>query len=403
MRALVLVIGDLGRSPRMLAHAAALLRAGHEVHLVGGTRTPLLPALQRESRLTVHPLAMGNTGRGVGLAAAFATGARGIRLGWSLARVLLRDTPPPDVVLLQSPPALPSLPVALAIARLRGARLIVDWHNLGWTMLALRFAPSHPLVGLARWAEGFFGRRADGHIAVSHRLASHLNTWAIADVAVLHDGPSAVRPFPPARNDLPADPIVVVAPMGWTRDDDLPLLAEALRLLARRMAAVPEPHRALRLIVSGDGPLRAEWGARLRAMEGVAIRVETPDVAVTDYPSLLAASHLGLCVHRSSSGLDLPMKIVELQSVGVPVLALADGAPLEEIAPPGCGVLRYKSAEELAGYLSAVLVEQDDGADLLSSLTAQARSYTPDSWDDNWTALIEPLLPPAKGTARVHD
>ena len=377
MRAIVLVLGDLGRSPRMLAHAAALLRAGHEVHLVGETRTSLPPALLTESRLTVHSLAVGRASRGVGLAASLATGVRGIRLGWTLARVLLRDTPPPDVVLLQSPPALPTLPVAVAAARLRGARLIVDWHNLGWTLLALRFGPSHPLVRVTRWAERFFGRRADGHIAVSHRLASHLKTLGLGEVAVLHDGPSAVRPFPPARNDLPDDPLIVVAPMGWTRDDDLPLLAEALRLLALRLDAAPEPRRTLRLLVSGDGPGRAEWGPRLRAMEGVALHVETPDVAAADYPSLLAASHLGLCVHRSSSGLDLPMKIVELQSVGVPVFALEDGSPLEEIAPPGSGVVRFATAGDLAGLLFAALGKNVDDAEFFSQLGAQARSQTP--------------------------
>lgn len=395
MRALVLVLGDLGRSPRMLAHAAALLRAGHEVHLIGGTRTALPATLQRESRLHVHSLGLGEAGRNVGFAASLSTAVRGIRLAWKTARVLLWDIPRPDVILLQNPPALPTLPVAIAAARLRGAKIIVDWHNLGWTLLALRFGSSHPLVRGTRWAERFFGRRADGHLAVSHRLARHLTTLGLRDVAVLHDGPSAVRPFPRARRDLADDPLVVVAPMGWTRDDDLPLLAEALRLLARRLDSASEPRRTLRLLVSGDGPLRAEWGPRLRATGGGFLCVETPDVAAPHYPDLLAASHLGLCVHRSSSRLDLPMKIVELQSVGVPVLALDDGSPLEELAPPGCGVLRFGTADDLAGQLYAALATTDSGADFLSRLTAQARSHTPRSWDDRWTELMESRLPSA--------
>lgn len=396
MRALVMVLGDLGRSPRMLAHAGALLRAGHEVHLVGGTRTSLPSALQGDPSLHVHSLEIGGAGRGGGWAASLVTGIRGVRLGWAMARVLLRDTPTPDLVLLQSPPSLPTLPVALAAARLRGARIIVDWHNLGWTLLALRFGPSHALVRLTRWAERVFGWRADGHLAVSHLLASHLRSMGLRDVTVLHDGPSSVRPFPPARDDLPADPLVVVAPMGWTRDDDLPVLAEALRLLVRRLDSDPNPRRGLLLLVSGNGPLRAMWGPKLRAVSGGAVRVETPDVPAEDYPGFLAASHLGLCLHRSSSRLDLPMKIVELQTVGVPVLVLEDGSPLQEIAPPGCGVLRYGTAEELAGWLFAALAKHESGADFLTLLTAQARSYRPDSWDNNWTESMKSLFPPAK-------
>ncbi len=394
MRALVLVLGDLGRSPRLLAHAASLLRAGHDVHLVGGMRTALPTGLAGEARLHVHALALGEAGGGAGLAGSLATGLRGLRLGWGLTRVLLSATPRPDLILLQSPPALPTFPVAIIAARLRGAKLIVDWHNLGWTLLALRFGASHPLVRFTRWAERFFGRRADAHVAVSHRLARHLQGWGLGDVAVLHDGPSAVRAFPRARDDLPDDPLVVVAPMGWTRDDDLSLLSDALGLLVRRMEATPGNRRGVRLLLSGDGPLRAKWGTTLRAIGGAALWVETPNVAPHDYPHLLAGSHLGLCVHRSSSGLDLPMKIVELQTVGVPVLALNDGSPHEEIAPRGSGIASFATAEELAGHLFVALTRSDDGSDFLAQLTAQARARRPVSWDEQWSSVMPSLLPP---------
>ena len=89
------------------------------------------------------------------------------------------------------------------------------------------------------------------------------------------------------------------------------------------------------------------------------------------------------------------MKIVELQTVGVPVLVLEDGSPLDEIAPPECGVLRYKTAEDLAGQLYAALAN-DNGNHFLARLTAQARSHTPRSWDDSWPEVMESLLPPAK-------
>lgn len=393
MRALVLVLGDLGRSPRMLAHAASLLRAGHEVHLVGGTRTSIPTALANDARLHVHSLALGEAARSVGVTGSLATAARGVQLGWALTRTLLRDVPRPDVMILQTPPALPTLPVALVAARLRGAKLIVDWHNLGWTVLALRFGASHPLVRFTRWIERRFSRRADAHVAVSHRMARQLEDWGFRAVAVLHDGPSAVRPFPAARHDLTDDPMVVVAPMGWTRDDDLPLLAEALAELAQRIGTGRGTTRALRLLVSGDGPLRAEWGPRLRAIGGSTLRVETPNVAAHDYPALLAESHLGLCIHRSSSKLDLPMKIIELQSVGVPVLALEDGSPLEEIAPPGCGVVGFQTAEDLAQQLYDMLTNDERQTGVLARLTSEARAHAPPAWDDRWLSVLPPLLP----------
>ena len=87
----------------------------------------------------------------------------------------------PDVILVQNPPAIPTLLVALAAARLRRARLVVDWHNLGWAVLALALGARHPLVALARCVrDGTLGRRADAHLCVSEALRRDLQArWRI--------------------------------------------------------------------------------------------------------------------------------------------------------------------------------------------------------------------------------
>jgi beta-1,4-mannosyltransferase len=388
VRALVAVIGELGRSPRMLAHVGALLRAGYEVHLIGGTSAELPATLRNEARLHVHALDGDAARPGSGIAAVLKIIWRGLRLTWRLTRLMLWQAPRPDLVLIQNPPTLPTFGVALVVSRLRRARLIIDWHNLGWSVLGLRFGRSHPLVRAARWAEYALGRHADGHLVVSHRLATHLHEHGIADAIVLHDGPSAVRPFGRAGDSRPDDPLIIVAPMGWTRDDDLPLLADALRLLASHSARGAAPHRTIVLRVSGHGPLRSAWAAALRALTSDHVVVETPDVPTDGYPALLAASNIGLCVHRSASQLDLPMKVIELRAVGLPVLLLDDGSPLDEIAPMDSGVVRFTSADALAESVHRLLSEPA----LVAQLTAAARANPPRAWEDAWVSAMAPFV-----------
>lgn len=52
----------------------------------------------------------------------------------------------------QNPPGLPSISVAWFVCILRGSRLIIDWHNYGYTIMALSHGPRHPLVRLAKWS-----------------------------------------------------------------------------------------------------------------------------------------------------------------------------------------------------------------------------------------------------------
>lgn len=56
------------------------------------------------------------------------------------------------VFVSQNPPGLPSIAVAWLVSVLRGSRLVIDWHNYGYTIMALSHGRGHPVVQLAKWS-----------------------------------------------------------------------------------------------------------------------------------------------------------------------------------------------------------------------------------------------------------
>src|SRR5437764_3825836 len=155
MRAAVVALADLGRSARMLYHTRALVAAGVDVDLVGFEGTPLPKSIAQESRITVHrlnPATLRLKGAFPGSTYAVAGLLDAARLSFRLWRVL-RNLPPPNLVLVQNPPAFPTLVVTWLSLRRKGVRFVVDWHNLGFSLLQLKLGQWHPAVRLARWFE----------------------------------------------------------------------------------------------------------------------------------------------------------------------------------------------------------------------------------------------------------
>lgn len=76
-----------------------------------------------------------------------------------------------------------SIPALLAVwlaCRLRGARMVIDWHNFGYTVLGLSLGRDHPLVKFSLVYERFFARRADGHICVTDAMRQWMRSqWGV--------------------------------------------------------------------------------------------------------------------------------------------------------------------------------------------------------------------------------
>lgn len=78
------------------------------------------------------------------------------------------------------------------------------------------------------------------------------------------------------------------------------------------------------VLITGKGPGRARFEAQIKAA-GLSSHVVVSTVylqSYLQYSITLGAADVGLCLHQSSSGLDLPMKAVDMLGAGLPVIAL---------------------------------------------------------------------------------
>ncbi|CAG9572475.1 putative dolichyl-P-Man:GDP-ManGlcNAc2-PP-dolichyl beta-1,4-mannosyltransferase [Leishmania major strain Friedlin] len=184
--------------------------------------------------------------------------------------------------------------------------------------------------------------------------------WVYADAAAESVAVSAL-PTPAAAPATMAAVlrrgIMVVGSTSWTEDDDYSMLIQALQRLDHRLR-----HEVSYRSSNGEGSLSASSGpadlwvlitgkgdTRQRFEDAVRVAKLSSHVVVStyyaqsyqEYSLLLGAADVGLCLHFSSSGLDLPMKGVDMVGSGLPIMAM-----------------QYPAIGELIGGVTRVLATQ---------------------------------------------
>ncbi len=77
--------------------------------------------------------------------------------------------------------------------------------------------------------------------------------------------------------------------------------------------------------MTGKGPLKDHYlnifNQRNKEAWAGMINITTVWLTADDYPKLVQSADLGVCLHFSSSGYDLPMKVVDMFSASLPCIA----------------------------------------------------------------------------------
>jgi len=186
----------------------------------------------------------------------------------------------------------------------------------------------------------------------------------------------------------PDRPALVVSSTSWTEDEDFSVLLEALADLDRRVKGDTRFPRVL-CVVTGKGPQRAMYEARMARMRLEKVRIKTMWLEAADYPKLLGSCDIGVSLHCSSSGLDLPMKILDMFGASLPVCAI-NFECLDELVQDGHNGLVFEEPKQLADQLQQLLTGFPD-ARRLAELRANVR---PGRWSENWMQHAMPVILP---------
>ena len=113
-----------------------------------------------------------------------------------------------------------------------------------------------------------------------------------------------------------------------------------------------------------------------------------------DYPTLVGMADLGLCLHQSSSGLDLPMKLADLRGAGVPA-AVYDYAPvLGEVMTAGQEGVTFRDPGDLATLLVSIASGSPSPDSLLGRSRAWLAQHPAERWSAQWDATARRVLIP---------
>jgi beta-1,4-mannosyltransferase len=245
----------------------------------------------------------------------------------------------------------------------------------------------------------------------------------------------------PVLRPMAERPVLVVSSTSWTEDEDFGLLLDALVRVDRQWAGErldeaeaeveagaevvegprrrslrgkgkergkgkgkgqgsnrleegegehPPPRPFVIVAVTGKGPLKAHYEARIRALRLRRVAVCTLWLEAADYPLLVGSADLGVCLHESTSGIDLPMKVLDMFGCGLPVCALRFSC-LHELVRDQENGLVFGSGTELARALDALLAGFPQGeTQLLDRLRAGVRGMA--RWEENWADHAAPVV-----------
>jgi colanic acid biosynthesis glycosyl transferase WcaI len=307
----------------------------------------------------------------------------------------------PDVVLCVAPSLL-SAPVALAAARLAGAKTWLHIQDFEVdAAFELGMLKGQGARRIAQSVEGFLLRAFDRVSTISESMRRLLAQKGVAESAAIE-----------LRNWVDVD-MIVARPDSQTRyREELAIPAghtvalysgnmagkQGLEVLADVATRLEALGGKITLLLCGQGPLKATLQAGCAGLKNVRFIDLQPTERL---PELLATADIHLLPQRSEAAdLVLPSKLTGMLASGRPVVAMADEGTGLAAEVEGCGLIVPPG--DAQAMTDAILRLAADGA-LSRQLASAARERAEQRWRmssviDGFEAELKRLLSPARAS-----
>lgn len=418
----VLVLGDLNRSPRMLNHCAAISECFdnmNQISLIGFNGGDLRSDIATDKKIKVYniPDKLNNKikklPRQLFILSAF---LRIIIQIFELFYILF-TIPKPKFILLQNPPGIPSMLICVIVCFFRRCKFIIDWHNYGFTILEVN-KRNRIICKIAYFYEKIFAKTSHLNFCVSKAMKSDLKQNFGIEAIYLPDRPmknlikflnkdertKLIKKYNDVLSPMLATkeqdkPIVMISSTSWTPDEDFSMLLQSIintEKLIRNDSSIKDQKsiKKVLFLITGRGPMKDQFMAKVKESKLTIFDIRSIWLDSDDYLSTLSIADLGVSLHYSSSGIDLPMKVVDMFSVCLPAVTVYYKTIGELVQEEYNGFI-FQNEEQLSKILKNIIEEFSfkGGCEKLNKYKENLKKdLETNDWITYWSNTIYPQV-----------
>ena len=398
----ILVLGDLNRSPRMLNHCVAISESFpniNEISLIGYDSNDIRNDINSNPKIKRYNISkiINNLSNFLPRFLFIFTSFFKILFQiFSMFFILFR-IPKFQFLILQNPPGIPSMFICWIVCKLRSAKFIIDWHNYGYTILKVNNRPNF-IVKIAEKYEKFFGKKSHMNFCVSQAEKRDLKKNFGIDAICLPDkpllglfkfltseqAPELYKKYKELNTLLDKNrPILMISSTSWTPDEDFNMLLNSF-IKTEEILNKNNNLKKVLFLITGKGPMKENFMKKVNESNLKIFNVKSIWLDSDDYPKLLALCDLGICLHYSSSGIDLPMKVVDMFSACLPAAAIYYPT-IEELVKNEENGFTFRNEKELSKILKNA-VEEISKNGKWEKLEKFRKKLKKDLNEENWVA-----------------